>query len=56
MGVKDGKEGHVLLRAERTKGQVWVWVGSVSAKMWAENAVPANYGYVLQSAGWGFEL
>ena len=55
MGVKDGMEGHVLLRAEKTRGQVGVGIGPVSAEVWTENAIPANYGSVLQSAGLEFE-
>ena len=53
MGVKDGKEGHVPLGAERTRGQVWVWGEPVSAKVQEENAIPVNYGCALQSAGLG---
>ena len=53
MGVKDGKEGHVPLGAERTRGQVWVWGEPVSAKVREENAIPVSYGCALQSAGLG---
>lgn len=56
MGVKDGTEGYVFLRVEKTSGQVGVGVGPVSAKVWAENAIPANHGSVLQSTGLEFEL
>lgn len=42
MGFKDGKWGHILLRAERTRWKMGV--GPVSAKVWAENAIPINYG------------
>lgn len=56
MGVKDRTEGYVFLRVEKTSGQVGVGVGPVSAKVWAENAIPANHGSVLQSTGLEFEL
>lgn len=32
-----------------------VGLGPASAKVWAEYAIPANHGWVLHSAGLGFE-
>lgn len=44
VGVKVRKEGHAFLKAKRTRRQMRVGLGRVTAEVWAEYAIPANHG------------